>query len=377
MSSRDLGKLAVGDLKEDAQVVDSDTPISKIIGLLREWNAYSVFTQRGDKVGVISIREILKVANITNRKTASIITYVPKLDPTERVGRAAEIMEEHRVRTLPITANREIVGQITAEGIGKALDPQYLKKYKIKSIMTSNPIVISADDPVNKARSLMARRKIDHLPVTDNGKLAGITTSAHIVLKMLPSHGVETGALGAEKQNRFDYPLRRIMDTDVVTCDAEDKISDVLEKMQSRQSTYAIALLWSEIQGIVTYGDFLKLIAAEKSHLEIPVYIVGLPEDPFEAEATRDKFLRTISGLRRAFPDIIEARSIIKTKEIRGDRRRYEVSVSLRTPTDTHSYTEGGYDLPSIYDVLIERMKRLLPQRSRRTNKPTRRRAEG
>ncbi len=105
--------------------------------------------------------------------------------------------------------------------------------------------------------------------------------------------------------------------------------------------------------------------------------MVGLPEDPFEAEATRDKFIRTVSGLKKVFPEIIEARSVIKTKTIRSDRRRYEVKTMLKTPSDTYSYTEGGYDLPSVYDIISDRMKRLLAQKPNKTRKSsTRRTAE-
>ena len=371
MNSSGIEKMAIRDLSEDAHIVEPDMPISKVIGLLREWNVYQVFMQQENKVGMVSVRDILKVDNTTTQKVESIVTYIPKLGPSDRAERAADIMEKYRIRALPIVENREITGQITAQGIVKAIDRNELRNYKIGSIMTGEPLVLNTSDPATKARSIMIQKRIDHLPVVGDGKLAGIVTSSNIIYRIIQPESAGTGAIGAPKQNQLDYAVTRLMETDPVTCGLEDKISDVLDKIQKRRATYAVGLLWSEVQGIVTYRDFLKLAVAKKDMLEVPMYIVGLPEDPFEAEATREKFRKTVSALKKALPDITEARSVIKTKEIRSDRRRYEVSIFLTTPTETHSYTEGGYDLPSIYDILVERMKRLLPQRPRRMKQPS------
>ncbi len=375
MSSKEIGKLSVGELMEEAPVVADDASISKVIGVMRERGAYEVFTQVGDKVGSISMRDILKAPDITTTKVSSMLVYVPNLALKESIVSAASVMEQYRLRALPIVEHHRIVGQVNAASIIKAMNHDYLAKFKIKSIMTGNPIVMGADDSVMKARRIMVRRRIDHMPIVDGERLEGVVTSSHIVFRMLPSESLKRGAFSMEKQSRLDFPLSRVMDTDLVTFGTEDKVSDVWANMVKRRSTYAVASFWNEVQGIVTYRDFLKILSAEKISREIPVYMVGLPEDPFEAEATRDKFIRVINGLRKTFPEIVEARSIIKTKQIRSDRRRYEVKAVIKTPYDTYSYSEGGYDLPSIYDVVTERMKRLMAQRRSRTRPTTRERA--
>lgn len=374
MDSSGVEKLTVNDLKTDAQVMAPDTPISKVIGALKEAGVYQVFTQIEDKVGIISMRDILKVTNTTTQKTSSTITYVPQISPDQRVEDIAGIMEKYRVRALPIVEDNEIIGQINSTSIVNALNRNFLKKFKINSIMTGSPIVLSVKDSVSKARKIMVQKRIDHLPVTENGKLKGVTTSSNLVFRMLPSQGMDTGDLGIEKQIRMDYSLKMILDTPPVTCNVDANLADVLEEMIRQNSTYSTALFWDEIQGIATYRDFLKVVAAEKSHLDIPVYIVGLPEDPFEAESARDKFLKTIIELKKTFPDIIEARSTIQTKEIQKDRRRYEVKTMLKTPHMIHSYSESGYDLRKIYESISFRMKRLMTQKSsKRKAHPTKR----
>lgn len=367
MNSSGLEKLTVKDLKTEANIMDPDTSISKVIGALRESGRYQVFTKKENKVGIISMRDILKVTNITTRKVENTFQHIPIINLDQGIQNIARIMEKYRVRALPVVEDNEIIGEINSTSMVNAINQDILKKFKIKSIMTLNPIVMTAKDLTTKAKKIMIQKKIDHIPVTENGKLKSVTTSSHIVFRMLPSQGVETGMWGADKEKRLDYPLKMIFEEEPLSFEVETKISDVLSAMQKRNSAYSVALLWDEIQGIVTYRDFLKIIAAEESKLDIPIYIVGLPEDPFEAESTRDKFLRTITALKKTFPEIIEARSTIQTKVIRKDRRRYEVKAMIKTPKEIHSYSEEGYNLLEIFDLISIRMRRLTEQR--RSNK--------
>jgi ribosome-associated translation inhibitor RaiA len=140
-----------------------------------------------------------------------------------------------------------------------------------------------------------------------------------------------------------------------------------LDLILSGTRTYILVTQWEELQGIATHRDFMTLLAGTEPESELPIFMVGLPEDPFEAEATKAKFKRTINQLHRVFPDIIEARSVIKSKSTKPgkERRRYEVNVQIRTTRDLHTYSEEGWELPAIYDIITDRLKRLLIQKQK------------
>jgi hypothetical protein len=143
--------------------------------------------------------------------------------------------------------------------------------------------------------------------------------------------------------------------------------SEALERMLKLNKTYALITVLDEAQEIVTPRDFVKLIAEPEPEQEIPVYIIGLPDDPFEAEVAKSKFLKVVGTLKKAFPEIEEARSVIKISEsIKGkERRRYEVDVAIKMPKDIVTYTHKGWELPDIYDELANRLKRPLSQKRR------------
>jgi len=221
---------------------------------------------------------------------------------------------------------------------------------------------INGDDAVSKARRLMLTNGIDHLPVLGSNGLCGIILSNHIVFSMFPQEGYEKGAFVSKPRGHLDVKVSALMDPNTLECDPKEKASSVLKKMIEQRKTYSLVKLWHELQGIVTYRDFIFLLE-DQEKLDIPAYIVGLPDDPFEAELARIKFFREAKTLCKSFPKIEEIRSTIKSKEITDYRRRYEVNVLVVSGGKGYSYSEDGWDLPSIFDSIANKMRRLLMKR--------------
>ncbi|HKT22605.1 MAG TPA: hypothetical protein VJR06_08360 [Nitrososphaerales archaeon] len=97
-----------------------------------------------------------------------------------------------------------------------------------------------------------------------------------------------------------------------------------------------------------------------------PYYIVGLPEEPVESTEARAKFERLSAELCKVYPFIEEIRAVVKSKKAAKTHARYEVSVEIYTPRDRHSFTETGYNIAKVFDVMGPKMKRLLSSRQSR-----------
>jgi CBS domain-containing protein len=334
-----------------------------------------VFIPEKDKVGIVTIRDILTVSHPTTTKTSSIMKYPTSLSPTTSLGEASRILTDYRLRALPIMEGKELTGALTARKILEFLLEKGSLNLQVKSLTTGKLTTISKNDTVAKARNLMVDKKIDHLPVISDKKIAGIVTSNEIVFRLIPREriGIEmTSTRGAQKN--LGYQASSIMETPL-TCQARDKASDALANMLRAGKTYNLVTVLGMVQSIVTPRDYINLLAEPKpiveipvyiiGLVEIPVYIIGLPEDPFEAEVAKSKFLNSIGTLKRAFPEIEEARSVIKISEsVKGkERRRYEVDIAMTTRKGVINYSHSGWELPSIYDELATRIKRLMTQR--------------
>jgi len=145
-----------------------------------------------------------------------------------------------------------------------------------------------------------------------------------------------------------------------------------LRRMIENGATYHVVGLWHEIQGIVTFRDFI-LFLAEPEEPDIPAYIIGLPDDPFEAQLAKMKFMRNARALRRASPKIEEIHSTIRRRDVSGGRCRYEVNVSVRSAGKTYVYSMEGWDLPSIFDSITDKMKRALTKKQIKRRRRSRR----
>jgi hypothetical protein len=94
-----------------------------------------------------------------------------------------------------------------------------------------------------------------------------------------------------------------------------------------------------------------------------PFYIVGLPSEPIEADEARMKFERLSAELCRVYPFIEEIRAVVKSKKPGKTHARYEVSVEVYTPKERRAFSETGYNLAKVFDLMGPKMKRLLSSR--------------
>ncbi len=345
----------------------SDSSLSKIVGLFREHGIYQVFLPEGERCGMISARDVLKTANIEATKAAAMMSYVPVISKESLVGEAARLMMDYRIRAVPISDGHKIIGQVNSVDILTQLKGKIGGEMRVTSLAVNDPITIESEASTAKARDLMIRKRIDHLPVTKMKRLEGMITSADIVAHITQPERLGSKSMKPEARGVFDFAVQDAMGSNPLTCSPDTGAEQALNLILSSPGTYILITQWEELQAIATLRNFMTLIAEAEPETNVPVFIVGLPEDPFESEATKAKFKRIVNQLLRVFPDIIEARSVIKSKFSKPgkERGRYEVTVQIRTSRNSYTYSEEGWDLPAVYDTITDRLKRLMTQKQK------------
>jgi CBS domain-containing protein len=362
-----IGKKKVSDFIESANIINSNESVSKILGNLIKINNYSVYFKNGNKITAVNLRDILSARDVHSQKLNSIAKSTPIIEEGSNIASAAGLMSLYRLRSLPVIEDGEVIGQITTNSIVKAMDH---KDIKIKStkIMTANPVCIRENDLVLTAKNLMIRHRIDHVPIVEEN-LKGIITSFDIAKILLTADNLDNVRLGITEHTRpLEFPVKGIAERNVTTSSIDHSVAHVVQLLNANNSTYSIVTLGNEIQGIITHRDIISLLG-EKVEEDVPAYIIGLPDDPFASELAKTKFNTLVKFLTKTMPDIEEARCRIRLSTVRGRTKKYEIEVSIFTPTNRYSYRNEGSDLATIFDQMKDSLKNKLTQKNQKRGK--------
>jgi CBS domain-containing protein len=167
---------------------------------------------------MISERELLKATSIEATKPSALVSYIPVLRKEALVGEVARLMADYRTRATPISDGRKIVGQVNCTTLLHELRGRIGGDLKITSLATENPITIEEDDPVAKARELLLRKRIDHLPVIKDKRIVGMLTSSHIVSRLKPPERVGSKSIRPDTKSSLDFRVGDTMDMTPLTC---------------------------------------------------------------------------------------------------------------------------------------------------------------
>lgn len=365
-----IRRIPVRELVEPPIIISKEETLSKIISTLNETNSYDVFIEISGKIAAMNIRDIIGTKDIETTRPSLVGKIIPELNRDTVVGEAARIMSHYRMRTLPVVHNGKIEGQVSARRIVELMS-KHLVESKMRivasNIMTSDPTVIDCHKTVSAARSIMRRRRIDQLPAVDNGRLVGIITSSDIMKVMLPSERIGKKSIGIDNtEDRLSIEVSGLANDNVITANVDESLQVVCDRMINAGSTYCIIRAWDEIQGIVTYRDIVALLG-EKMEEDIPMFIVGLPDEPFDAELAKSKFTNITRFLRKIHPDIEEARCHIKLRSVLGARKRYEIDVHILSTHGNISYTNIGWDLAKLFDEMTDALKKKVSHKHKKT----------
>ena len=372
----ELRERKIDQLLDKATVVEPHFTISKVISLMTEMDSYDVFSIKNGDISSTNARDLLNARNISSMNVSSLLKPSRHLSAGDSVEKAATIMAHYRVRSVPVTSNDQILGVINAKNIVSLLSQNNLKWIAASSILTQNPITVSSKEPLAKARSIIISKRIDHIPVIHNNKVSQVLTSMHLLQVLIPPQRIGSDQKGLNPIKKLESPIGNLGSTRVPQCMTSDSISTVVDMMLKNDTSCCLLTLWNNLHGIITYRDLLNLLQTKIPN-EVPLYIVGMPDDLRNADIVKTKFEKIIRNLTKVYPEVEEARASIKIiHSPLGQRQNYQVSVGIFTPYKTYNYGEAGWDLSQVFDALGRRIIRNLSKRRKRRWKTSIRKIE-
>lgn len=202
------------------------------------------------------------------------------ITPEDSMQDAVYLMREHKVRTLPVVKNDEVVGIVSETDIKRAsasdatgLDVHeilyLISKIKIKDIMTKNPITVHEDLTVEETAEILMKERISGVPVLDNeGKILGIITRDDLFNVLISLSGL--GKKGIQLAFQVEDRPGSIKELTDIIRKHEGRIASILSSAERAPEGYRIVY----IRMYDISREVLPLLLAELRKKAKMIYLV-------------------------------------------------------------------------------------------------------
>jgi len=248
--------------------IDKDRKLSDALELMEKHRiSRLVVVNNGKIVGMVTDKDILEVmgsSKYANKLPSSlhVSTAMSRglitVDKDADVREAAELMLKHKIRSLPVVNEGELVGIVTTTDLLKPLQDS---EQRIDEVMTKQVITVSPEDRAIHARRLMLDNGISRLVVVEEGRIAGILTERQLGRAL---GAFKTAADSKQASRVRNLIVEDIMTQVVVTLRSDSTVGEAARLMLERGfSGIPIVDDKDNLVGIVTKTDLVKLLTRD------------------------------------------------------------------------------------------------------------------
>ena len=103
--------------------------------------------------------------------------------PQATVYEALQLMSEKEIGSILVLEEGEVVGIFTERDYARKLilKGKFSKDTAVRELMTQDVLYVEPQNTIEDCMVLMTKNRVRHLPVMDNGKLAGIVSLGDMV----------------------------------------------------------------------------------------------------------------------------------------------------------------------------------------------------
>ncbi|AHE56822.1 CBS domain-containing protein [Sphingomonas sanxanigenens] len=125
------------------------------------------------------------------------------IETSTRVGDAVQLLAEKRIGAVPVLENGLVAGIFSERDViaGLLREGAAVLERNVAEVMTAPAITVAPEQSVLAALSLMTRRRIRHLPVIEEGRLAGFVSIGDLVKFRIDKIEAEAMAMREYIQN--------------------------------------------------------------------------------------------------------------------------------------------------------------------------------
>lgn len=132
----------------------------------------------------------------------------------------------------------------------------------VSTLMRTQPITLSVDDPLTKVQSIFKENSFHHIPVLDAGNLAGIISKSDFLF-------FQKGFSKTKREEELEnfrlktHKAKEIMTKGLAKLEPSDKISVALEVFKVNMFHAVPVVEENRLVGIITTFDIIKALAED------------------------------------------------------------------------------------------------------------------
>lgn len=121
----------------------------------------------------------MRIADVLKAKGSAVTT----VSPAEPVAEVLRHIAEGNLGALPVVDGERLVGIVSERDVVRRLHQQgaALLDARVSEVMTHDVVTCTPDDGVGDLARVMTERRVRHLPVIVEGRLAGIVSIGDLV----------------------------------------------------------------------------------------------------------------------------------------------------------------------------------------------------
>jgi predicted transcriptional regulator len=364
-----MSSILVGNIfSKSFSTVNENDPLSRCLKLFKREMppVIAVLDGKGKYVGVISRRWVIRSRlDPATTKVKSLMRPAPKVSKEFSLSKVAKLMIESGVRQLPVFEKNKLVGFVTDEDIIHGAVTQEWGNAAVEKIMTKAPKVIEANRSVGAVLSLFREHGISHVPVIDEGKLAGIISIQDVIEQVFQPRQRQTlGEIVGKKVPVLSIPAKGIMTQPVITVTSDASLREAAEKMHKQNVSCLVVLSKERLAGIVTKLDFLEPMSQleiVEQKLTVQFGVKGISINPDQQGFMMNEF----EAFARKYKDALKLGTLFVYMKTHGTNHKgvplIHCRLQLRTVRGSFFSSSEGFGVESTFRVALDRLdKRLL-----------------
>lgn len=306
-----------------------------------------VVDDEGKYAGIVSIFSILRTRVHGETKLKTVAEKAPTVTIQSDPVQVARLLTKTGLPGLAVIEDDMVVGVISARRVIYSLNlaPRVPAKHFAYPLEP-----LKADESIEKARKVMAEVGLRLAPVTYEEKLAGVVRVYDLVnlIYNTPLRRDRLGEVKGDVEYFLSQPVSKIMlpATRVLQVDHVPSREDIAEGAVVVDSNQRVV-------GVISPYLFLRRLLPKVEEAKLPVRVEGVEElDFIEQYLVLRKALETARSVAER-ANLLSLDVVVKPREKAGDRRRFDVQVSIKLDKGVHSASSSGWDaVQAVYDAL-------------------------